>query len=363
MIKSGLFLNSKVNLDSSKTVSVIVEFKNKPQKAAVLEAAAKGQSLSEDQAKSNAEADHVTFKNDLDAAFKTKSDGSYKVKREYKNAFNGVALEVPGNKLKELVKSSAVQAIYSDSTVTVEPPEKEAQPSTEAGGQGMAEENSYLNINKLHQEGYTGKGVKVAVIDTGVDYNHPDIKAAYKGGYDFVDNDNDPMETTYADWVKAGKPGGDPSTYETEHGTHVSGTIVGQGKNDSPYATTGIAPDADLYVYRVLGPGGSGSTDNIIAGIDKAVADGMDVMNLSLGANYNDPLYPDSIAIDNAVLSGVTAVVAAGNAGNGMYTLGSPGDAALALTVGASDVPEQIPTMKGHLDSVNSDYAFTGKRV
>lgn len=354
--QTGLFLNSNVNLESTNQVKVIVAFKQKPHKVAVLEAAVEGKSLSDDKAKSNVEADHETFKNDLGTIFKDKADGSYKVKHEYKHAFNGVAVEVPANKLKDLMKSDAVQAIYSDSTVNSEPLVEEAVPSKEAKGQGMAAERSFLNVDKLHDEGYTGKGVKVAVLDTGVDYNHPDIKDAYKGGYDFIDNDNDPMETTYQDYLKY--KAANPTTtlkytdYVTEHGTHVSGTIAGQGKNDSEYATTGIAPDADLYVYRVLGPGGSGATAGIIAGIDQAVADGM---NLSLGADYNDPLIAESIAINNAVLSGVTAVVAAGNAGNKMYTVGSPGAAALALTVGASDVPTQIPTMKGHLDSVNSD--------
>ena len=321
--------------------------------------------MSDDKAKSNAETDHETFKNDLRTIFKNKSDGSYEVKREYKNAFNGVALKVPANKLKELVKSSAVQAIYSDAKVNVEPPVEEAAPSTEAKGQGMAEERSFLKIDKLHDEGYTGKGVKVAVLDTGVDYNHPDIKGAYKGGYDFVDNDNDPMETTYQDYLKY--KAANPTTtlpyqsYVTVHGTHVSGTIIGQGKNDSDYATTGIAPDADLYVYRVLGPGGGGTFEDVIAGIDQAVADGMDVMNLSLGGAVNDPMYPPSIAVNNAVLSGVTAVVAAGNTGNKMYTLGSPGTAALALTVGASDVPQQIPTMKGHLDTLTPNIRLLAK--
>ncbi|MFF2878076.1 S8 family serine peptidase [Gottfriedia sp. NPDC057991] len=355
--QTGLFLDSSVNLNSAENVSVIVSFKQKPQKIAVLEAALKGEVLSEEKAQSNANAEHSTFKEDLGALFKTKSDGDYKIKREYKHAFNGVALEVPANKLSKLMKSSAVQAIYSDVTVKSELPVEGKDVSEKSTGKGMADERTYLKIDKLHQEGYTGKGVKVAVLDTGVDYNHPDIKAAFKGGYDFVDNDNDPMETSYADWVKAGKPGGTSgaASYVTEHGTHVSGTIVGQGKNESEYATTGIAPDADLYVYRVLGPGGSGTTENIIAGIDQAVADGIDVMNLSLGADYNDPLIAESIAINNAVLNGVTAVVAAGNSGNKMYTLGSPGTAALALTVGASDVPITTMSAKGSMDNVSAD--------
>ncbi len=358
--QSGLFLDKKVNLNSAEKVSVIVQFKNKPEHTAVLEAALEGKSLSSNQAKQNVNDDHTAFKQDLDSVFKNESDGSFKVTREYKNAFNGVAIEVPANKIGKLMKANVVQAIFSNATIQAEPPsEIEATTSSVPEGQGMAAESSYLNINKLHNEGYSGKGVKVAVIDTGVDYNHPDIQAAFKGGYDFIDNDSDPMETTYQDYVNYKKANPKSTVkvtdYETEHGTHVSGTIVGQGKNSSPYATNGIAPDAELYVYRVLGPGGTGSDETVMAGIEQAVVDGMDVMNLSLGNSYNDPLYPTSIAINNAVLSGVTAVVAAGNSGNGMYTVGSPGNASLALTVGASDVPQQIPTMKGHLDTLNLD--------
>ncbi|WP_180232775.1 S8 family serine peptidase [Bacillus sp. AFS055030] len=359
---TGLQLSEDIDLYSSKTVSVIVEFKNKPQKVAVLEAAVDGQSLSAEKAKNNVESDHATFKKVLKSTFKDDAKGSYKVKRQYKNAFNGVALQVPANKIPELVKSTAVKAIYSDTTVKLDEPVQETT-STEAKGQGMAAERSFLKINELHKEGFTGKGIKVAVLDTGIDYNHPDLKAAFKGGYDFINNDNDPMETTYEDWVKAGKPGGvnGAASYVTEHGTHVSGTIAGQGTADSDYATTGIAPDSELYVYRVLGPGGSGQAEGIIAAIDKAVADGMDVMNLSLGANYNDPMAAESIAINNAVLNGVTAVVAAGNSGDKMYTLGFPGAAALALTVGASDVPMNFPTMKGHNDNLESDMRLLAK--
>ncbi|MFF2876394.1 S8 family serine peptidase [Gottfriedia sp. NPDC057991] len=375
--QSGLFLSKDVNLDSSENVSVIVEFNEKPHKVAVMEAALDGKDLSDSEAKTLVDDDHSTFKDDLTSLLKNEK---YKIKREYKNSFNGLSMEIPANQVKTLLKSKAVKAIYSDVKVSVDPVKDEASPSTEARGKGMAAENEYLNINKLHDEGYTGKGVKVGVLDTGIDYNHPDLSKAYKGyraqpgvdpksininsvkGWDFVGNDADPMETTYAEWVKAGKPGtSDGADYYTEHGTHVSGTIVGQGTNGSEYATNGVAPDADLYVYRVLGPGGSGSMDGIMAGIEKAVNDGMDIISLSLGANYNDPLFPTSIAINNAVLSGVTAVIAAGNAGNGMYTLGSPGGAALALTVGASDVPNQISTMKGKTDNVTTDLHLMAK--
>ncbi|MFP3359969.1 S8 family serine peptidase, partial [Planococcus sp. SIMBA_143] len=95
-----------------------------------------------------------------------------------------------------------------------------------------------------HKEGYTGKGIKVGVIDTGIDNNHPELQASYKGGYDFVDNEDDPMETTYEDWKASGYPETNQgSNYYTEHGTHVSGTIVGQAANDSDYKVIGVAPD------------------------------------------------------------------------------------------------------------------------
>ena len=91
-----------------------------------------------------------------------------------------------------------------------------------------------------------------------MDYNHPDLKDTYKGGYDFIDNDADPMETTYEDWIKAGKPEYPGLVYYTNHGTHVAGTIATQKKNNADYAVKGVAPEVDLYAYRVLGPWGGG---------------------------------------------------------------------------------------------------------
>jgi subtilisin family serine protease len=359
--ETGLQLSKDVNLESTDKIPVIVEFKQRPAKIAVIEAASKGKKLSVTEAKIQVDASHDTFKKDIATIFTSKeakkaSSFSYKVNRSYKNAFNGVAMKLPANQVQSLLKSTTVKAVYSDLQVQVEPPVKEKNSEVDTLGKGMADERSYLQVDKLHEEGYTGKGVKVGVIDTGIDYNHPDLKDVFKGGYDIVDNDADPMETTYEDWINAGKPTG---TYLTTHGTHVSGIIAGQGKNTSEYATTGIAPDAELYAYRVLGPYGSGTTAGVIAGIDRAVEDGMDVINLSLGAALNDPMFPTSMAVNNAVLSGVTAVVAAGNSGDRMYTLGSPGAAALALTVGASNVPIKLVSYKGSFaagqDTVSAD--------
>lgn len=180
---------------------------------------------------------------------------------------------------------------------------------------------------KLDEKGerLTGKGIKIAVIDTGVDYEHPDLKKNFKGGYDVVDQDNDPMETTKEQGLS------------TIHGTHVAGIIAANGK------IKGVAPDAEIYAYRALGPGGKGTTEQVIEAIEKAVEDGVDIINLSLGNTVNGPDWPTSIALDKAVEKGVIAVTSNGNSGPNMWTVGSPGTSENAISVGASTPPLNVP--------------------
>ena len=95
----------------------------------------------------------------------------------------------------------------------------------------------------------------------------------------------------------------------------------------------------------MLGPGGRGTSDSVLTGIDQAAKDHMDVINLSLGANVNDPHTQLVLPSTTLRLEGVVCVLAAGNAGPGRATVGSPGTSALAITVGASTIPESIPVM------------------
>jgi minor extracellular serine protease Vpr len=174
----------------------------------------------------------------------------------------------------------------------------------------------------------TGKGIKVGIIDTGIDYNHVDLRKAYVKGFDFIDQDQDPMET---------KGLGPLSTF---HGTHVAGVIAANGK------MTGIAPDAEIYVYRALGPGGIGTTETIITAIEQAMKDNVDVLNLSLGVSINGPDLPTSLALDKAVESGIVAVTSNGNAGPEIWTVGSPGTSERAISVGASTPELEIPYLQ-----------------
>lgn len=135
-----------------------------------------------------------------------------------------------------------------------------------------------------------GAGVKVAVIDTGIDYTHPDLAVA--GGASFVDYTGDYMD-------------------DHSHGTHCAGTIAGL---DNSIGVIGAAPGAELYAVKVLDGTGSGSYSDIIAGIDWAVQNGMDVISMSLGGSASSASLEQ--ACRNAEAAGVLVVAAAGNSGN-----------------------------------------------
>jgi subtilisin len=146
-----------------------------------------------------------------------------------------------------------------------------------------------------------GTGIRVAVLDTGIDYTHPDLWANYSGGYDFINNDSDPRD-------------------DQGHGTHVAGTIAalidGAG-------VVGVAPEVDLYALKVLSSSGSGSFSGIIAALDWSVNNGMQVLNLSLGAS-SDPGSTTRAAFDNAAAAGLIILASAGNSGAGTDTVGWP---------------------------------------
>lgn len=327
-------------LNSAEPVDVIVGFAQQPAEIDRLVAATDGVDLSRADAKKKVADSHRRFKDDLAELF-TGDDGSAAtptVEAEYTTAFNGASLTVPGDQVHKLLESDQVRAVWPDSEITAMSSPVASSSVATAASPEEVQADIAEGIERLHEDGITGEGVKVGVIDTGIDYNHPDLKDVYVGGYDFVDGDADPMETTWEDWKASNRAevsGG--NTYYTQHGTHVAGIIAGTGQ--APGTARGIAPDAEIYAYRVLGPYGSGHTSTILAAMDRALADGMDVVNMSLGASVNDPLSPQAMAANNLMLAGVTTVVAAGNSGDGSFTIGTPAAAALPITVGANDYP------------------------
>ncbi|WP_144127886.1 S8 family serine peptidase [Catellatospora sichuanensis] len=165
--------------------------------------------------------------------------------------------------------------------------------------------------------GFDGAGTKVAVLDTGYDAAHPDLAGRVVAEQNF----------TYT-WKIDDFDG---------HGTHVASTIAGSGAA-SQGRSRGVAPSAQLLVGKVLDDYGHGQTSWIIAGMEWAVAQGADVVNMSLGSESPDCTDPLAVAVEHlAATSGALFVVAAGNAGPGRSTVSSPGCAPSVLTVGAVD--------------------------
>ncbi|TCC56921.1 peptidase S8 [Kribbella pittospori] len=165
--------------------------------------------------------------------------------------------------------------------------------------------------------GYEGSGVQVAVLDTGVDAQHPDLVGKVKEAEDF-----------------SGSPTGAQDHFG--HGTHVAATIAGTGAGAGG-TRKGVAPQADLLVGKVLGDDGYGYDSWIIAGMEWAAAEGAKVVNMSLGGGPTDGTDPLSQAVnDISAQTGTLFVVSAGNDGAD-ETIGTPGAAASALTVGAVD--------------------------
>jgi subtilisin family serine protease len=173
-----------------------------------------------------------------------------------------------------------------------------------------------IEADPAHQVA-TGAGAVVAVIDSGVQADHPDLAGRLLPGYDFVDNDGTPQDGN-------------------GHGTHVTGIVAADA--DNGVGVEGVAPGAMVLPVRVLGDDGSGSTDAVIQGIDYAVAHHVDVINLSLGNDVplvggTPPEFNQAIA--RALDAGVVVVAAAGN--SSLPACDQPSGEGRLLCVGAVD--------------------------
>ena len=168
---------------------------------------------------------------------------------------------------------------------------------------------SHIGCERAHNNGIDGTGVKVAVMDTGIDYTHEDLNDNYKGGYDFVFNDPDPFDNY------------------NSHGTHVAGIIAAERNG---IGVVGVAPNANLYAVRVLDSAGFGNVGWVIAGIEWAVEHDMDVVVMSFGTSEDSQSLRD--ACHNASDAGVLLVAAAGNTDDGNVTYPARYDSVIAVT-------------------------------
>lgn len=191
-----------------------------------------------------------------------------------------------------------------------------------------------------------GAGIKIAILDTGIDATHPGFNAAAfeaPAGYPRVDAPKNQQHTSAKVIVARSYERFNARTFGSDasdhygHGT-ATGMIAAGERHDTPQGPiSGVAPRAFLGNYKVMGDDAGGSSAGILKAIDDAVADGMDVINLSLGSAFAPRPEDDVVvqALERAIDMGVIVIAAAGNAGPGLNSISSPGTAPRAITVGA----------------------------
>ncbi len=284
-----------------------------------------GAPLSEGRSDNAVDADDQQFRNEANT-----ERVSYKQRFRFKSLWNGISIEAKPAAISRIRQFSSVKAVYPVGTYRM--------PETQKISPELATAIQMTGADIAHNElGLTGKGVKVAVMDTGVDWQHPDLGAGFgRGkrvvtGWDFVgDSYNaDPDDPAYQP-----TPHPDPDPDDCNgHGTHVAGIIGANGE------VTGVAPNVKFGAYRVFGCEGSTTDEVMLAAMERVVKDDMDVLNMSIGDAYNNfPGSPTAEAADELVKKGVVVVASAGNEGaSGLWSTGAPSVGDRVISVASFD--------------------------
>jgi len=203
-----------------------------------------------------------------------------------------IAAAVPETALAQLAANPSVRRIEAD--LQMQALEVYDDEMTNAWGVDR------VGGDVAHFDGVTGEGIKIAIVDSGINYDHPDLDDNFAGGDDFVDLDGDP-------WDVYG------------HGTHVAGTACaednGNGDLAGPYGVVGVAPACELYALKVLDDNGFGFASDLIAALEWAIDNGIQVANFSLGWDL-EPGVAVAEAFEAAEEAGIVLVAAACNNGN-----------------------------------------------
>ncbi|KAF9104109.1 hypothetical protein BGX27_010242 [Mortierella sp. AM989] len=271
----------------------------------------------------------------------------YKVRNEY-NIFNGASITVRSNhKGEALAKIPGVKNVWHVSTVRIPKLPKTTKKPTDPEVASLHQMTGVDIVHKKYK--LTGKGIKIGVIDTGIDYKHPAFAApgAKEGcfarygkncrvahGWDFVGDD-------YTG-ANAPKPDSDPMDCQG-HGTHVAGIVGANSLNSKatpkpPQPFVGVAPEVTFGAYRVFGCDGSANDDVILAAMELAFNDGMDVINMSLGGGSAYKYNPTAVLGDKLVALGMALAAADGNdGGDGVWMTSDTGVGELSSSVASFD--------------------------
>jgi minor extracellular serine protease Vpr len=242
----------------------------------------------------------------------------YQERYSYSTLWNGVSVEINASDVSRLARVPGVKAVYP--VVKFTPP----NPSVNSGMDlitAIKQTGADIAQNAL---GLTGKGVKVAVMDTGIDFDHPDLGGCFGPGcrvvtgFDFV-GDAFNADDTSPTFNPIPVP--DPIPDDCNgHGTHVAGIVGANG------AIRGVAPEVTFGAYRVFGCDGSTTSEIMIAAMERALFDKMQILNMSIGAAFQWPQYPTAVAASRLVNKGMIVVTSIGNSGaSGLYSASAPG--------------------------------------
>jgi subtilisin family serine protease len=225
---------------------------------------------------------------------------------------------IPPSAFAGLAQNPAVEFVESDGQIDI------AQASTSEYSESWALED--IGAEPVHSSNYTGKGIKIGFLDTGIDYNHPELSPNYKGGYDFINSDDDPMD-------------------DNGHGTHVAGILAAASDGEG---IVGVAPDAEIYAIKVSDAKGRGSFSGLVKGINWSIENGMDIVTMSITGKSGSKALAKAVA--NAYNEhGLVLVAAVGNgSGEVLYP------AAYEQVIGVGSVTK---------DDTLSSFSLTGSEV
>ncbi|MFN7724188.1 MAG: S8 family serine peptidase [Rubrivivax sp.] len=276
----------------------------------------------------------------------------FKERRSFDTLFNGFSVEVDTANRAKLARLPGVKALY--------PVEHIQRPTVTNSDPVLPDMVAALGLTGAdiaqNQLGLSGNGIKVGIVDTGIDIDHPAFGGTGTGGttafpsarvvagYDFV---GDAYNSSGTGAALTPVPDANPDDCGG-HGTHVAGIVGGNGGG-----VKGVAPKVQFGAYRVFGCTGTTTSDIIVEALERAYADGMQVINQSLGAGRQWPQYPTAQASSRLVNKGVVMVASIGNNGPGgsspdaLFAAGAPGVGDNVIGVASFDNAQRSFTVAG----------------
>jgi minor extracellular serine protease Vpr len=271
-------------------------------------------------------------------------------RHRFRQLWNGVSVQVSSADVARLGQLEGVRRLHP--VLQIEPPP--AGVPVPSDGTELFSSGGMIGADIARNTlGFTGLGIKVGIIDTGLDWGHPDLggcfgpgcRVAY--GWDFVGDGYDSSISSVQP-----HPDNDPDDNCNGHGTHVAGIIGAKG------TLTGVAPDVTFGSYRVFGCTGTTQSDLMLAAMEAAYMDGMRVINISIGATFQVTNYPTAVATQRLLDRGVVVVTSNGNSGaSGVWAGSSPGAGFGSLATGAiENVMVTLPAFSISSDNMKIGY-------